>query len=41
MHTIDLGKDVIYNDPKIDVNLPPVQFIDKNRMRIVTLTAGD
>lgn len=41
VHTIDLGKDVIYSDPHIGVNLPPVQFIKKNRMRIVTLTAGD
>jgi hypothetical protein len=39
VHTINLGKERIYSDPHIGVNLPAVQFIDKNRIRIVTLTA--
>ena len=33
-------KDVIYFDAHGGVNLPPVEFIDKDRMRIVTLTAN-
>jgi hypothetical protein len=41
IHTIDLGKDVIYSDAHMGVNLPPVQFINENRMRIVTLTHGE
>jgi hypothetical protein len=39
VHTIDLGKDVIYSDPHIGVSLHPVQFIKKDRIRIFTLTA--
>jgi hypothetical protein len=41
VHTIDLGEDVIYTDAHSGVNLPPVQFIKKDRMRIVTLTRED
>jgi len=42
MHTIDLGKERIYSDAHGGVNLPAVQFIANNRIRIVTLTSeGD
>jgi len=41
VHTIDLGKDRIYSDAHMGVNLAPVTFIKKNRIRITTLTADD
>jgi hypothetical protein len=42
VHTIQLGKKRIYSDAHGGLNLPAVQFIHNNRIRIVTLTAdGD
>jgi len=41
VHTIDLGKGVIYSDPHIGVSLHPVKFIKTDRMRIFTLTSDD
>lgn len=41
VHKIKLGKAQIYADPHNGVNLPAVQFIKENRIRILTLTRSD